>query len=90
MQLEQIEGQPVLRRKRMARLAKRKDPLTSMGWLNVSPRALAVESFDESGLDIGTPDSEREPLFSGSGLLTSRAIPPNSSRPSSSSETKRS
>jgi hypothetical protein len=85
--VELVEGQPILRRKRMARLAKRKDPLTTMGWLNVSPRALAVEaresSMDESR--IGTPESEREPLmFRGSGILTSRAIP-SSPRPSSSS-----
>lgn len=84
---ETVEGQPVLRRKRLARLAKRRDPLTTMGWLNVSPRALAVESesMDESRLGIQTPESEREPLIlSGSGILTSRAVPPTSSRPSSS------
>jgi hypothetical protein len=65
MSIESTEGQPILRRKRMARLAKRRDPLTSMGWLNVSPRALAVEneelgaSLMESRLDVSTPDSER-------------------------------
>jgi hypothetical protein len=90
---EKIEGQPVLRRKRLARLAKRRDPLTSMGWLNVSPRALAVDShtasFDGgSRYALKTPDSEREPLMiSGSELLASRAIQKTSSRPSSSGNT---
>jgi hypothetical protein len=84
--IELAEGQPILRRKRMARLAKRKDPLNTMGWLNVSPRALAIEAQESMSVSrIGTPESEREPLmFSGSGILTSRAIPP-SPRPSSSS-----
>ncbi|KAI6194005.1 hypothetical protein M3Y96_01079100 [Aphelenchoides besseyi] len=60
-----IDGQPILRRKRLARLARRQDPLDGVGWLNVSPRALAVESVESpSGSsevsqadEVDTPDS---------------------------------
>lgn len=42
--------QPLLRRKRLERNAKRKDPITHMDWLNISPRYLivSVESTENS------------------------------------------
>lgn len=69
--IEISEGQPVLRRRKLARLAKRKDPLNTMGWLNVSPRALAIQDGSSYGL-ITTPESER--MLDGSGLLADRTV----------------